>query len=122
MLFRLLYYDKIRFFVRYIQYLSYNIEIASFQETPIYVQSIQKGCQFLDIIVQTQGYCTCVPNFRLIPERIFFYLCPKLRCVISMVRSRLLKNVRCKNGSAVSSIGKFNLLFGFNNSIKLLLY
>ena len=29
----------------------------------------------------------------------------------------LLKNVRCKNGCAVSSIGKVDLLFGFNDSI-----
>ena len=33
------------------------------------------------------------------------------------MRSRLLKHVRCKNGFAVSSIGKVGLLFGFNDSI-----
>ena len=32
------------------------------------------------------------------------------------MRSRLLKNVGCKNGRAVSSIGKVDLLFGFNDS------
>ena len=32
--------------------------------------------------------------------------------------SRLLKNVRCRNGCAVSSIGKFGVLFGFNDSIR----
>ena len=32
---------------------------------------------------------------------------------------RLLKNVRCKNGCAMSIIGKLDLLFGFNDSITL---
>ena len=116
-------YSIIRFFVpRYIQYLSYNSEIASFQETPTCVKSVWKGCQFLDTSVQTQSYCTCVPNFKLILEEEIFYLCLKLRCVRSAVRSRLLRNVRCKNGCAMSSIGKVDLLFGFNCSIKPLLY
>ena len=38
------------------------------------------------------------------------------------MRSRLFKNVRCKNRCAVSSTGKVGLLFGFNDSIKPLLY
>ena len=39
------------------------------------------------------------------------------KVVRSVVRSTLLKNVRFKNGCAVSSIGKVNLLFGFNNRL-----
>ena len=35
---------------------------------------------------------------------------------------RVAKNVRCKNGCAVSSIGKVGSLFGFNDSIKPLVY
>ena len=47
---------------------------------------------------------------------------PKVEIVKSVVRSRLLKNVRCKNGYALSSIGKVDLLFGFSDSSKSLLY
>ena len=39
-----LHYDKIQLFVRYIQYLLENNEIASFQETPICIKSVQKSC------------------------------------------------------------------------------
>ena len=35
--------------------------------------------------------------------------------------SRLLVNVRCKNGCAMSSIGKVDLSFDFNDSIEPLL-
>ena len=36
--------------------------------------------------------------------------------------SSLLENARYKNGYVVSSAGKVDLLFGFNDTIKLLLY
>ena len=34
------------------------------------------------------------------------------------MRSRFLKNVRCKNGCVVSNVGKVDLLFSFNYSVK----
>ena len=78
MLIRPLQYNEIRFFFRYIQYQSKYTEIVNFQETPICVKPIQKGCQFVDTSVQTRNYCTCVPNFRLIPRRKYFLLMPKV--------------------------------------------
>ena len=92
---------------------SINHEIVSFQETPICVKPIW---QFLDTSVykQIQSYCTCcVQNLRLIPHRNFFHWCQTSLCVRSVARSRLIKNVRCKNGCAVSRIGKVGLLFVF---------
>ena len=51
-------------------------------------------------------------KFQTNPREEFFYLCPKLRCVRSVVRSGLLKNVRCKNGRAECQA------LSFNDSIK----
>ena len=56
----------------------------------------------------------CVPNFRIIPEKEFVLL--------TAMRSRSFENVRNKNGSVVSSTGKVDLSFGFNDTIQPLLF
>ena len=57
-----------------------------------------------------------MPNFRVIPEK-EFYLRPKSGYLKSAVRSRSFEIVRNKNGCILSSTGKVNLSFGFNDTI-----
>ena len=57
-----------------------------------------------------------MPNFRIIPEK-EFVLFPKLEYLKSAVRSRSSENVRIINGCVVSSTGKVDLSFGFNDTI-----
>ena len=57
-----------------------------------------------------------MPNFRVIPEKKFVLL-PKLRHLKGAMRSRSFENVRNKNGCVVSSTGKVDLSFGFNDTI-----
>ena len=88
-------YDEILFFVRYIQYLPQNSEIARISRNSslrkIYVERLPI---FLHQCVDTELLYLCA-KFQNNPRRgIFFYLCPKLRCVRNVVRSRLLK--KCK--------------------------
>ena len=45
------------------------------------------------------------------------YLRPQLGCLKSAVRSRSFESVRNKNGCIMSSIGKVDLSFGFNDTI-----
>ena len=45
-------------------------------------------------------------NFRIIPEKEFVLLSPKVGTLESAVRSRSFENVRNKNGCVVSSTGK----------------
>ena len=45
------------------------------------------------------------------------YLLPKLEYLKSAVKSRSFENVRNKNGCLVSSVGKIDLSFGFNDTI-----
>ena len=64
--------------------------------------------------------CICVPNFRIIPEKEFILLTPIvgiLEIKKSAVRSMSSENVRNKNGCVVSSTGKVDLSFGFNDTI-----
>ena len=56
-----------------------------------------------------------LPNFRIIPEKEFVLLTPKIG--ILAVRSRSFDIVRNKNGCILSSTGKVNLSFGFNDTI-----
>ena len=58
-----------------------------------------------------------MPNFRIIPEKEFFYLLPKPEYWKSAVRSRSFEDLRNKNGCVMSSTGKVDLSFGFNDAI-----
>ena len=53
-----------------------------------------------------------MPNFRIIPEKEFVLLTPKVG--IRAVRSRSFENVTNNNGCVVLSTGKVDLSFGFN--------
>ena len=57
-----------------------------------------------------------MPNFRIIPEKEFVSL-PELKYLKSAVRSSSFENVINKNGGVVSSTGKVDLSFGFNDTI-----
>ena len=56
-------------------------------------------------------------NFRIIPLEEFVLLLPELEYLKSAVRSRSFENVRNKNVCVVSSIGKVDLSFGFDDTI-----
>ena len=56
-------------------------------------------------------------NFRIIPEKEFVLLTPKVKFLKSAVRFRSFENVRNKNGCVVSSTGKVDLSFAVNHSI-----
>ena len=56
-------------------------------------------------------------NFNIIQEKEFLLLIPRLEYLKSTVRSMSFENVRNKNGCVVSSTGKVDLSFGFNDTI-----
>ena len=62
-----------------------------------------------------------MPNFRIIPEKDFVSL-TKLEYLKSAARSRSFENVINKNGCVMSSTGKVDLSFGFNDIIYPLSY
>ena len=51
-----------------------------------------------------------------------FLLMPKVEMCEKCGEMKVSQKCKVKNGCAVSSIGKVGLLFGFNDSIKPLLY
>ena len=63
-----------------------------------------------------------MPNFRIVTEKTLVLVTPKVgifeKCYLkSAVRSRPFENVRNKDGCVVSSIGKVDLSFGFDDTI-----
>ena len=58
-----------------------------------------------------------MPNFRIIPERELSYLLPRVEYLKNAERFRSFKNARDKNWCVVSSTGKADLSFGFNDTI-----
>ena len=58
-----------------------------------------------------------MPNLRIIPEKGFVLLTPKMEYLKSTVRCRSFENVRNNNGCVVSINGKVDLSFAFNDII-----
>ena len=58
-----------------------------------------------------------MPNFRIISGKEFVLLAPKFGILEKCCETRSFENVRNKNGCVVSSTGKVDLSFGFNDPI-----
>ena len=92
----------------------FNHLTASAQPRPIVCSSV----------LFTFGWCSQRTIFNVMVDRLQSRVTP-WRQYASHVKVRGTSSkmdVRCKNGCAVSSIGKVGLLFGFNDSTKPLLY
>ena len=58
-----------------------------------------------------------MPYFRITPEKEFVLLTLKVGILEKCVRSKSFENVINENGCVVSSTGKVDLSFGFNDTI-----
>ena len=60
-----------------------------------------------------------MPNFRLIPDRKIVLLMPKVEVCENCGEIQVAQKCKMQKGCSMSSIGKANSLFGFNDGTSL---
>ena len=72
---------------------------------------------FKHLWVAKERCCTCVPNFRVIPEKELFSITSKFGIHEKCCEIQVIRSCEEQNGCIVSSTGKVNLSLGFNDTI-----